>query len=126
MTTALIAFIAVLFILVLFLFAALKVAREYERGIVFRLGRLQCPSAGEESTDTPLAIESATSLETARYSPSPRSRNAVGPKTSAAASARLIAGMRLSAPPGKPKAGHVAVVLPPRTLNPRRSASEAS
>jgi regulator of protease activity HflC (stomatin/prohibitin superfamily) len=30
----------VLFLIVLFLFAAIKVAREYERGIVFRLGRL--------------------------------------------------------------------------------------
>jgi regulator of protease activity HflC (stomatin/prohibitin superfamily) len=31
---------AILFLIVLFLFAAIKVAREYERGIVFRLGRL--------------------------------------------------------------------------------------
>ena len=31
---------ALLFLVVLFLFAAIKVAREYERGIVFRLGRL--------------------------------------------------------------------------------------
>jgi regulator of protease activity HflC (stomatin/prohibitin superfamily) len=30
----------VLFLIVLFLFSAIKVAREYERGIVFRLGRL--------------------------------------------------------------------------------------
>jgi regulator of protease activity HflC (stomatin/prohibitin superfamily) len=36
----LIAFIVLLFIVVLFLFSAIKVAREYERGIVFRLGRL--------------------------------------------------------------------------------------
>jgi len=36
----LIAFIVLLFIVVLFLFSARKVAREYERGIVFRLGRL--------------------------------------------------------------------------------------
>jgi regulator of protease activity HflC (stomatin/prohibitin superfamily) len=32
--------VALLFLLVLFLFAAIKVAREYERGIIFRLGRL--------------------------------------------------------------------------------------
>jgi regulator of protease activity HflC (stomatin/prohibitin superfamily) len=40
MTAALVAIIAVAFLLVLFLIAAIKVAREYERGIVFRLGRL--------------------------------------------------------------------------------------
>jgi regulator of protease activity HflC (stomatin/prohibitin superfamily) len=37
---ALIAIAAVLFIILLFLFAAIKVAREYERGVIFRLGRL--------------------------------------------------------------------------------------
>src|SRR5213596_2739336 len=37
---ALIALAVVLFFLVLFLISAIKVAREYERGIVFRLGRL--------------------------------------------------------------------------------------
>ena len=31
---------AVVFLLLLFLFAAIKVAREYERGVIFRLGRL--------------------------------------------------------------------------------------
>jgi regulator of protease activity HflC (stomatin/prohibitin superfamily) len=31
---------ALLFVVVLFLFSAIKVAREYERGIIFRLGRL--------------------------------------------------------------------------------------
>jgi regulator of protease activity HflC (stomatin/prohibitin superfamily) len=31
---------AILFLVILFLFSAIKVAREYERGIVFRLGRL--------------------------------------------------------------------------------------
>jgi regulator of protease activity HflC (stomatin/prohibitin superfamily) len=31
---------AIVFIIVLFLFAAIKVAREYERGVIFRLGRL--------------------------------------------------------------------------------------
>ncbi len=40
MTTALVALAAIAFILVLFLTSAIKVAREYERGIVFRLGRL--------------------------------------------------------------------------------------
>ncbi len=37
---ALIAIAAVAFLVLMFLFAAIKVAREYERGIVFRLGRL--------------------------------------------------------------------------------------
>jgi len=32
--------VAILLIILLFLFAAIKVAREYERGVVFRLGRL--------------------------------------------------------------------------------------
>jgi regulator of protease activity HflC (stomatin/prohibitin superfamily) len=36
----LVAVAVVLFLVVLFLFSAIKVAREYERGIVFRLGRL--------------------------------------------------------------------------------------
>ena len=40
MDAALIIAAVVLFLVVLFLFAAIKVAREYERGIVFRLGRL--------------------------------------------------------------------------------------
>jgi len=40
MTAALVVLVVVLFIVVLFLFSAIKVAREYERGIVFRLGRL--------------------------------------------------------------------------------------
>ncbi len=40
MTAAVVAVVAVAIIVVLFLFAAIKVAREYERGIVFRLGRL--------------------------------------------------------------------------------------
>src|ERR1051326_8864339 len=40
MTTAIIGLLVVVFLLVLFLIAAIKVAREYERGIVFRLGRL--------------------------------------------------------------------------------------
>jgi regulator of protease activity HflC (stomatin/prohibitin superfamily) len=37
---ALVILAVVLFLLVLFLISAIKVAREYERGIVFRLGRL--------------------------------------------------------------------------------------
>jgi regulator of protease activity HflC (stomatin/prohibitin superfamily) len=39
-SVALIALAAVVLILILFLFAAIKVAREYERGVIFRLGRL--------------------------------------------------------------------------------------
>jgi regulator of protease activity HflC (stomatin/prohibitin superfamily) len=39
-SAALIAVAAVVLILILFLFAAIKVAREYERGVIFRLGRL--------------------------------------------------------------------------------------
>jgi regulator of protease activity HflC (stomatin/prohibitin superfamily) len=40
MTAGLLALAVVVFLLVLFLLAAVKVAREYERGIIFRLGRL--------------------------------------------------------------------------------------
>ncbi len=40
MSAALIAIAIFLFLIVLFLFSAIKVAREYERGIIFRLGRL--------------------------------------------------------------------------------------
>ena len=40
MNPALVALAAAVIVLVLFLVAAIKVAREYERGIVFRLGRL--------------------------------------------------------------------------------------
>src|SRR3954464_7424292 len=40
MTAAIVAVIAVVILVLLFLFAAVKVAREYERGIIFRLGRL--------------------------------------------------------------------------------------
>jgi len=39
-TAAIVVLVVVLFLLVLFLISAIKVAREYERGIVFRLGRL--------------------------------------------------------------------------------------
>ena len=40
MTAAIVVVVVLLFLLVLFLISAIKVAREYERGIVFRLGRL--------------------------------------------------------------------------------------
>jgi regulator of protease activity HflC (stomatin/prohibitin superfamily) len=40
MVGGLVVLAVVLFFLVLFLISAIKVAREYERGIVFRLGRL--------------------------------------------------------------------------------------
>ena len=46
MTGAVIAVIAVVVLVVLFLFAAVKVAREYERGIIFRLGRLLAEPKG--------------------------------------------------------------------------------
>jgi regulator of protease activity HflC (stomatin/prohibitin superfamily) len=40
MTAAIVAVLVVVFLVLLFLMSAIKVAREYERGIVFRLGRL--------------------------------------------------------------------------------------
>src|SRR6266571_4088405 len=40
MTAGLVALVVVLFLVLLFLISAIKVAREYERGIIFRLGRL--------------------------------------------------------------------------------------
>src|SRR5262244_2913405 len=40
MAAGLVAVVVLLFLVVLFLISAIKVAREYERGIVFRLGRL--------------------------------------------------------------------------------------
>jgi regulator of protease activity HflC (stomatin/prohibitin superfamily) len=46
MGAALIALAVVLFILILFLISAIKVAREYERGVIFRLGRLLDPPKG--------------------------------------------------------------------------------
>jgi regulator of protease activity HflC (stomatin/prohibitin superfamily) len=46
MTVALIALAAVAVVLLLFLLSAVKVAREYERGVVFRLGRLLDPPKG--------------------------------------------------------------------------------
>src|SRR6184192_1207741 len=46
MAAALIDLAAIVFIFVLFFIAAVKVAREYERGVVFRLGRLLDPPKG--------------------------------------------------------------------------------
>jgi regulator of protease activity HflC (stomatin/prohibitin superfamily) len=40
MTAALVVLVVVIFLVVIFAISALKVAREYERGVVFRLGRL--------------------------------------------------------------------------------------
>jgi regulator of protease activity HflC (stomatin/prohibitin superfamily) len=40
MTAAIVVVVVIAFLIVIFLLAAIKVAREYERGIVFRLGRL--------------------------------------------------------------------------------------
>jgi regulator of protease activity HflC (stomatin/prohibitin superfamily) len=40
MTAALIALVALVIVLLVILFATVKVAREYERGVIFRLGRL--------------------------------------------------------------------------------------
>src|SRR3954449_12889838 len=40
MTAAIVAVIAVVILVLMFLFAAVKIAREYERGVIFRLGRL--------------------------------------------------------------------------------------
>src|SRR6476620_2035648 len=40
MAAGLVALVVVLFLVVLFLISAIKVIREYERGVVFRLGRL--------------------------------------------------------------------------------------
>jgi regulator of protease activity HflC (stomatin/prohibitin superfamily) len=46
MTAAVVVLLIVLFLVVLFLVSAIKVAREYERGIVFRLGRLLAEPKG--------------------------------------------------------------------------------
>ena len=47
MNAALIALVASLVIVLLFLFAAVKIAREYERGVVFRL-RAPCPQSSAQ------------------------------------------------------------------------------
>src|SRR5512133_144248 len=46
MNVALVISAVLVFLLVLFLISAVKVAREYERGVVFRLGRLMTPPKG--------------------------------------------------------------------------------
>src|SRR5689334_20151002 len=46
MTAALLVVAVIAFLLILFLISAIKVAREYERGIIFRLGRLLDPPKG--------------------------------------------------------------------------------
>jgi len=46
MVAALIGLVLVVLILVFFLVSAVKVAREYERGVIFRLGRLLSPPKG--------------------------------------------------------------------------------
>ncbi len=46
MTTGLIAAAVVVVIVIFLLFASIKIAREYERGVVFRLGRLLTPPKG--------------------------------------------------------------------------------
>jgi len=46
MVAAIIGLVIVLLLLVFFLFSAVKVAREYERGVIFRLGRLLSPPKG--------------------------------------------------------------------------------
>ena len=49
---ALIALAAVVVVILLFLFAAVKVAREYERGVIFRLGRLLPEPKGPGSSSS--------------------------------------------------------------------------
>src|SRR6184192_2978384 len=46
MTAAIVIVVVLAFFVLLFLFSAIKVAREYERGIVFRLGRLMAEPRG--------------------------------------------------------------------------------
>src|SRR4051794_32827668 len=46
MTAAIVIVLVLAFLVILFLISALKVAREYERGVVFRLGRLLDPPKG--------------------------------------------------------------------------------
>src|SRR5213075_921626 len=46
MNVALVIIAVLVFLIVLFLFSAIKVAREYERGIIFRLGRLLAQPKG--------------------------------------------------------------------------------
>jgi regulator of protease activity HflC (stomatin/prohibitin superfamily) len=46
MTAALVVLVVLAIAVLIFLFAAIKVAREYERGVIFRLGRLLTPPKG--------------------------------------------------------------------------------
>ena len=46
MSVALIVLAAIVVVLLVILFATVKVAREYERGVIFRLGRLKSPPKG--------------------------------------------------------------------------------
>jgi regulator of protease activity HflC (stomatin/prohibitin superfamily) len=46
MTAALIAIVAVVVVLLLIAAASIRIAREYERGVIFRLGRLNSPPRG--------------------------------------------------------------------------------
>jgi regulator of protease activity HflC (stomatin/prohibitin superfamily) len=46
MVAALIAIAAVVIIILFLLSAAIRIAREYERGVIFRLGRLHSPPKG--------------------------------------------------------------------------------
>ena len=46
MTAAIVVVVVVVVLLALFLFSAIRVAREYERGVIFRLGRLLDPPKG--------------------------------------------------------------------------------
>jgi regulator of protease activity HflC (stomatin/prohibitin superfamily) len=46
MSTALVAVAAVVVVLLLLVASALRIAREYERGVIFRLGRLRSPPKG--------------------------------------------------------------------------------
>src|SRR5919198_220314 len=46
MTAAIVVVVVLVFLVVLFLISAIKVAREYERGVIFRLGRLLDPPKG--------------------------------------------------------------------------------
>ena len=50
MAAAIIGLIVVVLLLVLFFISAVKVAREYERGVIFRLGRLLSPPKGPGPT----------------------------------------------------------------------------
>ena len=46
MAAAIVAVVVVLFLFLLFVISAIKIAREYERGVIFRLGRLLDPPKG--------------------------------------------------------------------------------